>query len=212
MESKMVQNFVNLMFQHGLIPTINKPTRVTRNTATAIDHIIPNSVINTGFKTGIIKTDISHHFPIFFIFKCVADSTEAREEFIYKRNYSSNSIETFKQKLREVNWNEVKQSNNANESYAKFCEICTSLYEECFPKLKIKLNQRKNLSPWITKGIKKSFKRKQNLYEIFLKKRNAFNETAYKTHKNLFEAIKRKSKKNYYSQRILQFKYDINKR
>ena len=211
-ESKMVQNFVNLMFRHGLIPTINKPTRVTRNTATAIDHIITNSVINAEFKTGIIKTDISDHFPIFFIFKCVVDSTEAREEFIYKRNYSSNSIETFKQKLREVNWNEVKQSNNANESYAKFSEICTSLYEECFPKFKIKLNQRKNLSPWITKGIKKSSKRKQKLYEKFLKKRNAFNETAYKTYKNLFEAIKRKSKKNHYSQKILQFKYDIKKR
>ena len=111
------------------------------------------------------------------------------------KNYSSNSIETFKQELREVNWNEVKQSNNANKSYAKFSEICTSLYEECFPKFKIRLNQRKNLSPWITKGIKKSSKRKQKLYEKFLKKRNAFNETAYKTYKNLFEAVKRKSKK-----------------
>ena len=39
---------------------------------------------------------------------------------MYKRNYSNNSVDTFKQKLREVNWNEVKQSNNANESYAKF--------------------------------------------------------------------------------------------
>ena len=35
--------------------------------------------------------------------------TQAREEFIYKRSYSGNSIESFKQKLREVNWNEGKQ-------------------------------------------------------------------------------------------------------
>ena len=139
-ESKMVQHFVNLMFRHGFISTINKPTRVTRNTATAIDHNITNSVKNTEFKTVIIKTDISDHFPMFFLFTCVVN-TEAREEFIYKRNYSSNSIETFKQKQREVNWNEVKQSKNTNESYAKFSEICTSLYEECFPKFKIRLNQ-----------------------------------------------------------------------
>ena len=91
------------MFRHGLIPTINKTTRVTKNTAAAIDHIITHSVINAKFKTGIVKADISDHFPIFFIFKCVVDSAEAREEFIYKRNYSSNSRETFKQKLREVN-------------------------------------------------------------------------------------------------------------
>ena len=47
------------------------------NTATAVNHIITNSVINAEFKTGI-----SDHFPIFFIFKCLVDSTQAREEFI----------------------------------------------------------------------------------------------------------------------------------
>ena len=47
-----------------MIPTINKPTRVTKKTATAIDHII---VENT-FKTAIIKTDVSNHFPICIFF------------------------------------------------------------------------------------------------------------------------------------------------
>ena len=32
---KKVQNFVNLMLRFGMIPTINKPTRVTRQTARA---------------------------------------------------------------------------------------------------------------------------------------------------------------------------------
>ena len=65
-ESKIVESFGTLMFRHGLIPTVNKPTRVTTNTATAIDHMTANSVINGVFKTGIIKTDICDHFPIFF--------------------------------------------------------------------------------------------------------------------------------------------------
>ena len=168
-ERKMVQNSVNLIFPHDLIPTINKPTQVTRNTATAHDHIITSSVKMLNSKQ--ILSRLTYHFSIFFIFKCVIDSTEAKEEFIYKCNYSSNSIETFKHKLREVNWNEVKQSHNANQSFAKFYEICTSLYEERFPKFKIKLNEREKLSPWITKGIKNSSKRKQKLYEKFLKKR-----------------------------------------
>ena len=43
--------------------------------------------------------------------------------------------------------------------------------------------------------MKKSSKRKQKLYGKFLKKGNAFNETAYKTYKNLFKGIKRRSKK-----------------
>ena len=52
----MVQIFVNSMFQHGLIPTVNKPTRVTRNTATAIDHIITNSLINPRKKNAFNET------------------------------------------------------------------------------------------------------------------------------------------------------------
>ena len=33
--NKKVQNFLNLMFRFGMIPTINKTTRVTRQTARA---------------------------------------------------------------------------------------------------------------------------------------------------------------------------------
>ena len=46
-----------------MIPTINKPTRVTRNTATTIDQIITNTVISgIQHRSGIINTDISDHF------------------------------------------------------------------------------------------------------------------------------------------------------
>ena len=35
---KEKQNFLNLLCKKKMIPKINKPTRVTRKTATAIDH------------------------------------------------------------------------------------------------------------------------------------------------------------------------------
>ena len=84
--NKKVQNFVNLMFRFGMIPTINKPTLVTRQTASAIDHIITNSKMYTGFKSGIIKTDISDHFPMFFCYKYIAEKEDAKKE--YKRRFS----------------------------------------------------------------------------------------------------------------------------
>ena len=67
--NKKVENFINLMFRYGMIPTINKPTRVTANTATAIDHIITNVIIDTDFKTGILKSCISDHFAIILAFQ-----------------------------------------------------------------------------------------------------------------------------------------------
>ena len=38
--NKKVENFMNLMLRYVMILIINKPTRVTANTVTAIDHII----------------------------------------------------------------------------------------------------------------------------------------------------------------------------
>ena len=47
-----------------MVPTTNKPTRITKDTISAIDHIT-NSIINNEFKT----VDISDHFPIIYAFE-----------------------------------------------------------------------------------------------------------------------------------------------
>ena len=65
-KNKKVRDFLNLIY---MIPTISKPTRITKKTATAaIDHILTNSFVENNFKTAIIKSDVSDHFPIFIFF------------------------------------------------------------------------------------------------------------------------------------------------
>ena len=59
-----MQDILDLMYQNGMIPTINKPTTVTKITGTTIDHIITNSFVENIFKTAIIKSDVSDYFPI----------------------------------------------------------------------------------------------------------------------------------------------------
>ena len=100
--SKKVQSFVNLMFRCGMVPVINKPTRVTRYTTTAIDHMFTNSIINTEIKSAIIKTDISDHFPILFVAKVNVDVNIKTEQHILKPNICDQSIKKLKQKLRDV--------------------------------------------------------------------------------------------------------------
>ena len=74
-------------------------------------------------------------------------------------------------------------------------------------KLKVKDIQ----SPWITTGIEKFSKRKQRLYDKFLKTRIQKIELEYKNYKNLFEAIKKRSKKLHYSKLIVKYKENIKK-
>ena len=80
--NKKAQNFVNLMFRFGMIPTINKTMGITRLIFSAIDHIITYSIMHTGFKSGIIKTDIFYHFLIFFCYMYIAVKEDAKKEFM----------------------------------------------------------------------------------------------------------------------------------
>ena len=210
-QNKKVQNFLDIMFGYSMMPVINKPTRVTKNTATAIDHIFINFFTTTKFKTGIIKSDISDHFPIFFAADYNVHIKETKERFIFRRDLSDISVEKFKYKLRIVSWDSITNSSDTNKAYDNFIEIFSSLYDECFPKKKIKLKPQKYNNPCITKGVKKSSKRKQKLYEKFLKNRNEKNEKLYKSYKSLFESVKRKSKRIYYLSKILEFKNNAKK-
>ena len=45
-KNKIVECFVNLMFQFGMIITINKPTRVTRHTTAATGHEFTNTTMD----------------------------------------------------------------------------------------------------------------------------------------------------------------------
>ena len=136
---------------------------------------------------------------------------ETEERFIFRRDISDISVEKFKYKLRTVSWDSITNSSDTDKAYDKFIEIFSSLYDDCFPKKKIKLKPQKYNNPWITKEIKKSSKRKQKLYEKFLKNRNEKNEKLYKSYKSLFESIKHKSKRIYHSSKILEIKNNAKK-
>ena len=107
--NKKVQHFLSSMFQYNMIPTINKPTRVTRNTATAIDHIIAHTVISgIQYRTGIIKNDISDNFPIVFALNTPEKrKSEDKAQFIYKCIYGEEQIELFKHELSQIEWKNI---------------------------------------------------------------------------------------------------------
>ncbi len=60
-------DFIDTMFSFSLIPLINRPTRITENSATIFDNIFTNCHNASNYLTGIIPTDISDHFSIFHI-------------------------------------------------------------------------------------------------------------------------------------------------
>ena len=83
-----VKDFLSLMLGYNMIPLTNKPTRVTKHSANAIDHIITNSVTgHNDFKSAIIKTGLSDHFPIVFAIKTNETTQRPVVKSTYKRSY-----------------------------------------------------------------------------------------------------------------------------
>lgn len=180
-----VKTFVDTLLQHNLIPTITKPTRVTLTSATIIDNIITNNFHNNEYQTGVIETDVSDHFPTFLLSdESLPDKLSAPT--IFKREINECSIEKFRQSLLEANWELVSETENLNGAYDVFLRMFINLYEKSFPKKKVSIKTSTLENPWITKGLIKSSKKKQRLYEAFLKKRTYTNENKYKNYKNTF--------------------------
>ena len=71
-----------------MIPTINKAERVGNSSATAIDHIITDYVLTCDFKTAILKTDLTDHFPTVIALKNHEPSQQhSKTKHLYKRSY-----------------------------------------------------------------------------------------------------------------------------
>ena len=211
---RKLETFVNLIFQHSLVPIVNKPTRVTKNNATLIDYIITNSFMDQENLTGILKTDISDHFPILTIFtisvKHRLDSSD-KKVTIRKRIINADSIQEFRDILSEVDWENLYSISNPNDAYEYFLKVFSGIYDLAFPLKTFSVKRKTLQNPWMTKGLLKSSKQKQKLYEKFVKRRSPRNENIYKAYKSLFESLKKKSKKNYYTRRLENYQNDIKK-
>ena len=102
------------------MPNINKPNRVAKNTDTAIDHTITNTVISDiKHRCGKIKTDIYDRFPIVFALKtCEIGKPEDKAQFIYKRIFREEQIESFKHELSQIEWSIIiKTIGNPKYTY-----------------------------------------------------------------------------------------------
>ena len=116
--------------------------------------------------TRILEVDISDHFPIFFTSKSINVKTSQDPLFVTKQDINPFTLSLFKEKLLKVEWRLLHAIKDPNEAYKTFSNVFSNLYETAFPKIKIEVNSKTQLSPWITCGILKSSKCKQKLYKF----------------------------------------------
>jgi hypothetical protein len=200
--------FLETMFSFSMYPLINKPTRVTMSTATLIDNIYCDNVLDHNFMNGILITDITDHFPVFTI--NITAQTKEDPILCITRSYNSDQIKNFKNKLQLLDWNSVLQCDNCQTAYSTFSVIFNECYESCFPQRVIHLNY-KNRKPWLTNALKCSIKIKNKLYIRSRKYPTNENVNSYKDYRALLNKLLRKKERDHYDNILKQNQNNLRK-
>jgi hypothetical protein len=189
-------NFIDIMFSYGFLPLVNKPTRVTKSSATIIDNIFSNCVSNCDSTNGILVNDISDHYSVFHV--DVSYSKIKNNKFILSRNLSEQNLKYFISKCKSEPFNEVLNDTDPKSAFSAFHSKILELYNDSFPFRKIKIGY-KTKYPWLSNGLKSSIRRKNKLYYIFKKYHTTENEKRYKLYRNKLTQLIRNAKRDHYN-------------
>ncbi len=204
-----IHDYLDLIYSYSLIPTIYKPTRITKTSATLIDNILTNC--ENVEKSVILVTGMTDHMPTAMVSNLSLHNKDKRKNTCsYKRCYSDDNISKFKNNLSKVNWNEVLDNIDAEHDYNVFVNKFQELYDESIPLKKCTSKSKKTpKSPWITKGLLKSINHKNKLYKKYIHCPSDSNYHKFKTFRNKLHSLIRKAKRSYYFTHFEQVKNNL---
>ena len=142
---------------------ITKPTRITKNSATLIDHIFTNNInIDSDHVQGILCCSISDHYGMFHV-TCASCVKAAEENPIMKRDMSSKNIQKFISEINKIDRSCVTEIDDTQLAFTEFHEIFIKKHNCCFP---FKKQERVyfNRKPWFTTALKVYQDQKWNIY------------------------------------------------
>ena len=109
---------------------------MTNRSATWIDNIFRNNNnVSDGSIQGILYTDISDHFPVFYINNSIVEST--KPNIFIKQQMSQTNIDHFNTKLQGINWDDILNMDDPQEAFSVFHSRYTNLILIVFPKKKL---------------------------------------------------------------------------
>ena len=205
------KEFININLDKNLVPTITKPTRITKSSATLIDNIIVGRLFQE-YEANIGISDISDHLPL--VLKSFQPSLYKKKALTIKtRTIDPIKCNNINSKLQEVDWIGLLQDKCANEAYIGFQTKVKSILDIEAPTKTFKIQSSRILrEPWMSPGLLKCTKKQKFLYKKFLKNRNMDTYyIKYKEYRNQLTNILRRSKEEYYRTKCYEFKRDTSK-
>ena len=201
--------FLDSLNSYNVFPLITKPTRVTRESATLIDHVLTNNFdINSKHVQGILCTSISDHYAIFHI-AGNAGITSADDIPVLKRNFTQNNMTRFTNEMENVDWEFIKDIDDTQTAYSMFHNLLVEKFNSCFPLKSIK-KAYYTKKPWLTAALRESIKVKNKLYVNRHKGNNPDERCAqYKIYRNKLHYLLRAAERRHYQNLLYEHKSNV---
>ena len=145
---KVTSDFLDLLYSRMFFPLITRPTRITASKASLIDNIFTNDPLRPSISC-LFLNDISDHLPIFSLI-LYNNSSSDKNKYVFFREKNAHNLSAFKDELGKINWAEMPGLNDPSCAYELFVGKYTTIYDKCFPLIKMKAKWFNLCKPWFT--------------------------------------------------------------
>lgn len=178
-----------IMHLNNLVQLINEPTRHTDNTAREIDLIL-TTCPGTVKSSGVRPTVKSDHCCVYVNLKCNIPRRKTFKRTIYC--YDKIDPDIFKNKLLEIEWNEIISNDSIEDAALSFTEKLLNSAKECMPSKTITIKE--NDAPWMSEEIRKLMDKKLKIHSFAKRLDSLWCWDLFKVLRNRLTSLIRKRK------------------
>ena len=210
------QSNVNISLYNNLISSYNahnivtKPSRITSNSATLIDHFYTSEVESCS-NCYIIKSDLTDHFPL--AVNIHHKSRKKQKPVALVRSLKNFDRDQFCKDVK-ASLENIDFSKSVNELINMLLHAIHTAMNQHMPLCKLSRKDAKlRQKPWLTKGLLKSIKTKNNMFVALCKVKFRDQELLqkYKNYRNYLNHAKYSAKLEYYKKLFDNNKNDSSK-
>ena len=202
-------DFIQNNLDFSLIPTITKPTRITKTSATLIDNIIVSQNLCGSFVSSILISDTSDHLPTACVLSSL-DSTKKEPLVVKCRDTRLKIISTLKKQLSNHNWVEELANMSPSKNMEKIQNTLSTTIDHCMLcRERVIKHKQIRREPWLTASIKISIDCNKKLYGKML--RHECSTETYKRYNQFLRKRIRKAKIKFYNEMCCEYKSQTKK-
>ena len=160
--------FIEKILDLNLLPSITRPTRITKCSATLIDNIIVDHKHCEYLDSYVVLDDISDHLPCVVVLKEMLMNKRSKIK-ITSRDMREKCLTRLQTSLTNIDWNTENQS--VDQLANNFHELLSKKIDQFCPERTRLINySRVRKEPWLTSGIMSSISKAKKLYKESLLK------------------------------------------